>query len=175
MEYAINDVTAGTDQSDAPQPLTPLQELKAEFAKAAKNPRLFKRLPAREGRLAAEYAPPPGKDAQAAAENDKWADMLVASLKGILVHDPEHEAAIPRGEPGEGLVPLGIWADQPDLDPLGFDNRLMDLLELPHGNATQVVMSMFEGNEVALAAQANEVGAWAANTSRQDLQDFGRG
>ena len=147
-----------------------LDELRAEFAKEAEERSLFKRLPARNERLVAEYKTLPLADAKKAIENESDPTMLIASLKGIYIHDAAHASANDRG-----LVPLGLWSEKPQLDPLGFDKRLTDLIGIPYGSATQIVLFLFEDNDLALAAQSGELGEWSIKTKREDLQDFAIG
>ncbi|MFZ1927396.1 MAG: hypothetical protein WAU42_14810 [Solirubrobacteraceae bacterium] len=154
---------------------TPLEELQAEFAEEERKPRLFKRFPARKGRLAGEYKPLQLKAAKEAQKKDRDDDILIASLSRIMIHAPEHSAAILEGQPGEGLVSLGVWAGQPDLDPLRFDNRLAELLGIPRGTARQIALSLFEGNDLALGIQAGELGTWSGEGYDKALQDFGAG
>jgi len=154
--------------------LSPLDELRAEFAKEAEKPRLFQRFPARSGRLAGEYAPLSKNAALRATEGaqDAAADagILASSLRCILIHDPAHGSA-----DGRGLVPFGAWSGQPDLDPLGFDHRLAELIGIPPGDTTSVVLALFEGNDLALANHAGAIGAWSVNTRDQSYQDFTQG
>lgn len=153
---------------------SPLDELRSEFAVEAVKRRLYKRLPARGGRLAAEYKAPPLKASKKAQAEDNDADILVAGLERILIHAPRHADALSRGH-GAGLVPLGAWAAQPELDPLRFDNRLADLLGIPKGTAREIVLALFEGNDLALGIQAGELGSWAGEGYDGALQDFGEG
>lgn len=146
---------------------SPLDELRGEYAQTVQKKRLFKRLPSRNERLAAEYKPLPLADAKKAIENESDPSMLVSALKGIWIFDEAHELANERG-----LVPLGAWAGKPQLDPLGFDKRLTDLIEIKFGTAAEIALTLFEGNDLALAAQAGELGEWSVKTKRIDLQDF---
>lgn len=154
---------------------SPLDELRAEFAVEAEKPRLFKRFPARKGRLAAEYKPLPLKAAKEAQKKDRDDDILIASVLRMMIHAPEHPNAISEGQPGEGLVPLGQWAGHPELDSLKFDNRLAELLGIPKGTARQIVLALFEGNDLALGVQAGELGTWSGEGYDRELQDFGQG
>lgn len=154
---------------------SPLDELRAEFAQEAAKPRLYKRLPARSGRLAAEYKAPSLKASKKAQADDSDADILIAGLERIFIYAPEHPDAIPEGKDGAGLVPLGTWAGRPDLDPLKFDNRLAELLGIEQGSARQIVLALFEGNDLALGIQAGELGTWAGEGYDKALQDFGGG
>lgn len=159
------DVTQATETVDRTPSV--LDSLRGEFAQAVEVKRLFKRLPARNERLVAEYAPLPLADAQTAIEKASDASMLMSALKGIWLHQPDSELANDRG-----LVPLGAATGQPSLDPLLFDRRLTDLLEIPYGAAEAICLSLFEDNDLALAAQAAELGEWSVKTKREDLQDF---
>ncbi len=144
-----------------------LDALRGEFAEGVKEKRLWKRLPARNERLVAEYQPLALDDAKKAIEKESDPQMLVSSLKGIWIKDEDNPEANERG-----LMPLGAHVGTPLLDPLGFDKRLTDLLEIPFGSAATICLSLFEGNDLALAAQAAELGEWSVKTKREDLQDF---
>jgi hypothetical protein len=144
-----------------------LDDLRREFAQKPQERRLFKRLPARNERLVAEYQPLSLDDAKKAIEKESDPQMLVSSLKGIWIKDEDNPEANERG-----LMPLGAHVGAPLLDPLGFDKRLTDLLGIPFGSAATICLSLFEGNDLALAAQAAELGEWSVKTKREDLQDF---
>ena len=144
-----------------------LDGLRREFAEGVEEKRLWKRLPARSERLVAEYQPLALGDAKKAIEKESDPQMLVSSLKGIWIEDTESPEANERG-----LVPLGAFCGTPLLDPLGFDKRLTDLLEIPFGSAATICLGLFESNDLALAAQAAELGEWSVKTKREDLQDF---
>lgn len=149
---------------------SPLDELRGEFAEEVQKRFLFKRLPARNERLVAEYKPLALDDAKKAIEKESDPSMLVSSLKGIHIHAEDHPQANERG-----LVPLGAYCEKPQLDPLGFDHRLAELLGITKGSSVQIAMALFEGNDLALAAQAGELGEWSVKTKREDLQDFAIG
>ena len=137
-----------------------LDGLRREFAEGVEERRLWKRLPARSERLVAEYQPLALTDAKKAIEKESDPQMLVSSLKGIWIRgDAESPDANERG-----LVPLGAFCGAPLLDPLGFDKRLTDLLEIPFGSAATICLGLFEGNDLALAAQAAELGEWSVRT-----------
>src|ERR1700689_365987 len=108
---------------------TALDELRAEYAGRVAEPRLFKRFPSRTGKLGGEFRPVPKDKAEAALEQKSDTLLLNAALVRILRYAPEHPEANDRG-----LIPLGAWAGQPDLDPLGFDNRLAELVGIPGGD-----------------------------------------
>jgi hypothetical protein len=144
-----------------------LDALRGEFAQKVEVKRLFKRLPARNERLVAEYQPLGLQDAKKAIEKESDPSMLVSSLKRIWISDPENPEANERG-----LIPLGAYCGQPLLDPLCFDKRLTDLLGIEFGSSAAICLSLFEGNDLALAAQAAELGEWSVKTKREDLQDF---
>jgi hypothetical protein len=146
-----------------------LDGLRREFAQKPQERRLFKRLPARSERLVAEYQPLALTDAKKAIEKESDSQMLVSSLKGIWIEDAESPAANERG-----LVPLGAYCGAPLLDPLAFDKRLTDLLEIPFGSAATICLELFDGNDLALAAQAAELGEWSVRTIREELQDFAK-
>ena len=162
-----------TDPAEVP---SPLDELRTEFAEEVKEKRLWKRLPARKERLAAEYQPLPLKDARRAIEQQSDPMVIASSLVNVCIYDPDHPLVMqadPRDERAQrGLVLLGAWAQKPDLDPLGFDARLCGLLGVPTGSATDILLMLFEGNDLALAAHAAELGEWSVRTSREELQDF---
>jgi hypothetical protein len=132
--------------------------------------RLYKILPARNGCLVAEYQPVPLEEAKKAMAGEPEAGVLVSSLTGIWMDDKENPAANDRG-----LVPLGLYVGQPQLDPLSFDKRLTDLLGIPFGSAQAICLSLFEGNELALSRQAAVLGEWSVETHREGLQDFALG
>ena len=144
-----------------------LDHLRAEFAKPVEKKSLFKRLPARDESLVAEYKPLSLDDAKKAMEKESDPMMLISSLRGIWAVDPGNPAANDLG-----LVPLGAACGKPDLDPLGFDRRLTDLIGIEFGTASEILLTLFEGNDLAIGVQAAELGEWSAKTKRADLQDF---
>jgi hypothetical protein len=144
-----------------------LDAIRAEFAQKVEARRLFKRLPARSERLVAEYQPLALADATLAIEQKSDPTMLVSSLKGVWIEEPDDPTANERG-----LVPFGAYCGAPLLDPLGFDKRLTDLLGIPFGSTGAICLALFEGNDLALSAQAAELGEWSVKTKREDLQDF---
>jgi hypothetical protein len=152
--------------------VTPLDEIRAEFAQVIETPRLFKRFPRGTGRLAAEYRPSRKKEVReaAAAENDEY--LLAECLVRILRHDPEHaDPSTPEGK--VGLVPLGAYVGRPELDPLRFDNRLAEVLGLEQsGDPKRISLELFEGNDLQLAEQAGEVAQWSLDTHDTAFQDF---
>lgn len=155
---------------EAPAQPSPLEELRHEFEAAPTPKRLFKRLPARKGRLVAEYKPLKLAEANEAIEKGSDPSILASALVGIHIADEAHPEA------QSGLVPLGAWAGQPTLDPLRFDHRLAELLPgIPAGTAAEIALALFEGNDLALSMQADQVGKWSADTRREDLQDFAIG
>lgn len=162
----------GPALAEAPAEKMPsaLDELRAEFAKEAEEPRLFKQLPARGERLVAQYKPLPLETAKKAIEQESDPTMLIESLIGIFIRDKNHVSANERC-----LVPLGLWSGQPQLDPLRLDKRLTDLIGIPFGSATQILMALFENNDLALSAQAAELGEWSVKTKSERLQDFAIG
>jgi hypothetical protein len=147
---------------------TPLDGLRAEFAKKLEPKRLRKRFP-KEGavKLVGEYKVAPKAEVRAAAEaqNDEY--LLSECLVGILVEDPKHADA-----DKDGCVPLGQWAGQPELDPLGFDQRLCKLLGLPPLPYEQVALKLYEDNDLLLAVHAGEVAEWSTDTTNQAYADF---
>lgn len=147
--------------------LTPLQELQAEFAEQVEIPRLYKRLPARGGRLAAEYKPAGKKVTRVAADTENDEYFLSETVIQVLIEDKDHAEADERG-----LVPLQVWAEQPQLGPLQFDNRLAELLGIPPGPPADILLALFEGNDLALATQAGEVAQWSLDVHDQAYQDF---
>jgi hypothetical protein len=147
-----------------------LDELREEFAQEAEDPRLYKILPARKERLVAEYRRLSVEHAKRAVMDDDDPTILIESVTGIFIKDKEHEKANKRG-----LVPFGAWTGNPDLDPLGFDKRLCDLLQIPDGPALSILMFLFEGNDLALGAQAGELAEWSIKTKVEAYQDFGIG
>jgi hypothetical protein len=157
-------------------PVTPLDQLRAEFAEQASVPRLFKRLPARSRRIVAEYKPIPRDDAKKAVEEDSDPALLTSALVRLLIHDPDNELVKNAPDSDEaaklGLVPLGAWAGKPDLDPLRFDNRFANLLGIAGGAPRQIALAMFEGNDMALGAQGAELGQWSVDTLDKTAQDF---
>ena len=191
----VNDKEAGPAASAVEQPVqvqppeadrvpvdattSPLEALQAEFAEEVVVRRLFKRLPARNERLVAEYKPLPLKDAKRAIQNNSDPTMLVASLLDICVHAPEHpslaEAAPDDMRAQRGLVPLSVLIGKPELGTLGFDKRLTDILKIKFGSAVEIALTLFEDNDLALATQAGELGEWSVKTKREDIQDFALG
>jgi hypothetical protein len=152
--------------------VTPLDEIRAEFARIIETPRLFKRFPRGSGRVAAEYRPSRKKEVReaAAAENDEY--LMSESLVRVLIHDPDRaDPSTPEGE--RGLVPLGTWVGKPELDPLRFDNRLAEVLGLPQsGDPRKISLELFEGNDLQLAEQAGEIAQWSLDTHSTAYQDF---
>lgn len=154
-------------------PLSPLEELRAEFQATPVAAKLFKRLPARSGRLVAEYRVV-DKELVAAvlakggdAEDQ---DLLITALHAIHMRDPKHKLADDRG-----LVEFGAWAGQDFGGPLRCDDRLTDALGWPRSTARECLLGLFEGNTMALGGQAAEVGVWMTNTHNEALQDFATG
>ncbi|HSZ70250.1 MAG TPA: hypothetical protein VK756_07800 [Solirubrobacteraceae bacterium] len=166
----VEEPTSATPAAGADSMPSALDKLRAEYAKPVEAKSLFKRLLSRGERLVAEYKPLKLDDAKAAIEKESDPSMLISSLKAIWIHDPEHAEASDRG-----LVKLGAWSGQPQLDPLGFDKRLTDLLGIPFGSSGAILLSLFEGNDLAIGAQAAELGEWSVKTKRTDLQDFRQG
>lgn len=146
---------------------TPLEELRQEFAKTLAPARLFKRFPARGGRLAGEYRPCGKEEARAAAENQDDEYLLVACLVAVYIADPSHALANEKG-----LVPLGAWAGTPQEDPLRFDHRLAEVLGLPKGTPAQIALKLFDDNDLRLAEQAGEVAQWSLDTEETAYTDF---
>lgn len=158
-----------------------LDELRAAFAKRVENPRLLKRLPAPTGtpfagKLVAEYRVLDTKETkevfQAEDDRDNNIDALIQALVAIRVHDPKHPNADDRG-----TVDLTEWAGVDLGGPLRFDKRLLSALglHLEEPTARNIVMRMFEGNELAMGAQAAQVMAWMTDTTEETLQDFAPG
>lgn len=144
-----------------------LDELRAAFAAKVAEPRLFKRFPANGGRLAGEFKPATKKEVReaAATENDEY--LLSEALVRVHIEDETNPEANEYG-----LVPLEVWAKRPELGPLRFDNRLADLLGIPHGSPAEIELALFEGNDLALATQAGEVAQWSLDTHNETYQDF---
>lgn len=157
---------------EAAQVVTPLDELRAEIAKAVEVPRLFKRFTRAGGKLAGEYRPSKKKEVRdaAVAEADEY--LLSECLVRVLVHEPEK--ADPETTEGKyGLVPLGQWAGQPALDPLRLDNRLCELLGLAQsGDPRKISLELFEGNDLVLAEVAGEIAQWSLDVHNKAYQDF---
>lgn len=157
-----------------------LEELRAAFQKRVDEPRLFKRFPAPEDgpfadRLVAEYRVLSSKEsAEALAESDEFgqmADTLIRALVAIHIHDDQHPDRNERG-----LVALDQWLEL-DTGALKFDNRLVETLDLQldDNKARTIAKAMFNGNEIALGAQASQVLAWMTNTKTVAFQDFPTG
>lgn len=155
------------DGLDPETSLTPLDELKAEFAETLKPSRLFKKFPARSGRLVAEYQTVTKDDIRTAVQASDDEYVLDACLLRILITDPENPLADKNG-----LVPLGAWAKKPELDPLTFDHRFCDLIGIPKGTPAQIALALFDGNDLMLAEQAGEVAAWSVDVLNESYQDF---
>lgn len=153
-----------------------LDEIRAEFAKPLITKRLYKRLPcdAMKNRLAAEYK------LLTVAEVDALDDLgdtisgasdgLIAALVGLHAHDPNDVRADKRG-----LVPLHIWLGIPDAGVLLLDKRLTDALGLPFGTSREILLRLFDGNELALKWQSGELGGWSTDTTAEHFQDFTTG
>jgi hypothetical protein len=153
--------------------LSPLEELRAEF-EACRNgapARLYKRLPGGPGKLVAEYKVISNELAEESFKSEikleQDSDLLIRALVDIHVAVPDHELADSRG-----LVQFGKWAAQDFGGPLGFDQRLAEAIGIEPGSAREICLALFEGNEIALGAQAAIVSAWMTDTSEEVLQDF---
>lgn len=162
------DEQPGAHEQDGPElQSSVMDELQQEFAQEAEKPRLFKRLPARSGRLVAEYRPVKKKQAVKAVEKDSDTMLLNLALVDLHVEAPDDERADERG-----LVKLTVLSGQPELGTLGFDHRLCEILGLKKGSVHDIVMQLFEGNDLALAVQVGEIGEWTADTKKKAYQDF---
>jgi hypothetical protein len=154
--------------------VSPLKELKSEFATPKAPARLFKRLPAGAGKLVAEYEVIKKGEMEEAVGNEdsvsQDTDLLIRALVAIHRHAPDHEKANARG-----LVEFGVWAETDFGGPLRFDNRLAEAAGLENGTAREICLQLFDGNEVALSAQASMLTAWMTDTSEEALQDFTEG
>lgn len=156
-----------------------LEALRAEFQKPQTVHRLYKRLPCERagGNLAAEYRLLTMAEVNEAITGDDVdlptaAKLLGTALVQLHYHAPEDSRADPRG-----LVPLHIYLEQEPLGPLGFDKRLVDLLELPvddHRSVT-IQLLLFDDNELALGAQSGELSGWSSDTANTAYQDFTTG
>lgn len=169
--------TAPAEEPVAPGPSSRLEELRAAFAKPLVDKRLWKRLPceAAGGALVAEYRVLKSEEAndalsKADATLTVAQDTLIASLVKLHAHDPGDERADARG-----LVPLHEWLGLSDGGPLGFDHRLCDAFGLPKADARDVLLRLFDGNELALITQFGEVGEWSVDTTQESYQDFSAG
>jgi len=146
---------------------TIIEELQDEFAHEATKPRIAKRFPARGGKLVGLHKPMKKKHAEQAVEKDSDSMALNYTLVDIFVDAPESELADDRG-----LVKLSVAAGQPELGTLGFDHRLCELVGLRKGSVHEIVMQLFEGNDLALAVQVGEIGQWTADTKKVAYDDF---
>lgn len=168
----MGDFTEGQAAPAVDVPATPLDELRAEIAKDIEVPRLFKRFTRVNGRLAGEFRTSKKKEVReaAAAENDEY--ILIECLIRILIEDKEKaDPSTPEGK--FGLVPLGLWAGRPDLDPLRIDNRLCDLLGLKQwGDPRKIALDLYEGNDLVLAEVAGEIAGWSLEVHNKAYQDF---
>lgn len=168
--------TETIDGSEAPAGnRSRLDQLKAAFAERTEEKRLYKRLPKPSSvPLVAEYRVLPSKDAQDALRRDSELeaneDLLIRALVSLHVHDPAHPAADKRG-----LVELQRWLEIDAGGPLRFDRRFTDLVGIDPGTAREVCLAVFDGNEIALGAQAAQVMAWMTDTTAEALQDFTTG
>lgn len=146
---------------------TPLEQLQAEFAVKAAAPRIFKRFPARSGRLAGEFRPINKKQLRegAAAEADEF--LLAAALIKMMIEDKDHPQANERG-----LVPLGAWAGKADMDPIQLDHRLCEIIGIPKGTPEEIGLALFEDNDLRLAVVVGEIGDWSVETHNEAVQDF---
>lgn len=165
-------MTQEVNRSDAQaaEGQTPLDELRAEFAKKLEPARILKRFPARGKRIVGEFRPSKKVEARAAVENLDDEYLLAEALVRILIHDPAHTLA-----DDEGLVPLGAWAGKPELDPLRFDHRLSDVLGIIKGTPAQIALALFDGNDLQLAEFAGEIAEWSLNTEKKAYADFRKG
>jgi hypothetical protein len=154
--------------------VSPLEELRAEFAKPLEDPRLYKRLPAAGGKLVAVYQVVDNDTAEKAVDGKSKlaqdADLLTNALVEIRVHAPGHENADERE-----TVEFGAWAGEDYGGPLKFDERLAKAIGIEPGSTHDICLRLFEGNQIALGAQAMHLGAWMTNTREEQLQDFTKG
>lgn len=151
-----------------------LDDLRASFAAPMQTALLYKRLPARGRPLVAEYGLMALDDVMGALDGPESLaqaqDLLIAALQQVCLHAPDDERADERG-----LVPLHVAVGREDLGPLKFDHRLCDVLGMPPRAAREIVLDLFDGNEIALAAQATALGEWSEDTRQEHLQDFAPG
>lgn len=159
---------------DHDEEMSLLDELRGAFAAPLIDARLYKRLPARGQGLVAEYRVMELDEALGALDKPEnlaqAQDVLVQALQQIMIHRPGHDDADERG-----LVPLHVAINRADLGPLKFDHRLCDVLGMPATDARDIVLALFDGNQIALAAQATALGEWSEDTRQEHLQDFGPG
>lgn len=154
-----------------------LDDLRAAFQERITDPRLYKKLPAAGGRLVAEYRVLTTAETEEifggqAETRDQNADSLIRALVSIRLHEPDHQDADERG-----TVDLAGWAGVDLGGPLRFDKRLLDTLtiDLEDTSARSICLRMFNGNEIAMAAQSTQLGAWMTDTTTETLQDFALG
>lgn len=151
------------------------QQLRKKFEGRAPEKLLYKRFPARDGSLVAEYGlvsvEAVNTSARSISDDALVANnsaILIDAIQRIMCEDPEHPLANERG-----LVDLEKWLEIDAGGPFKFDHRLCRELGQPEGTASEILLGLFEGNGVALCNQADDLIAWTVNTTAEHLQDFG--
>lgn len=153
--------------TDAPEAASPLDELRADLAKKLEPKRLLKKFPVLGGKLVGEYKIAPKADVRAAAETSNDEYLLDECLVRVLVSDPTSPSA-----DANGLVPLGAWSGQPELDNLKCDQRLADLLGFEERKSPEIALRLYEGNDLLLATHVGEIAEWSLNATDQAYSDF---
>jgi len=171
VHFDLDHAENGADPDEAV--LTSRQkQLREEFAGRVEEKRLYKRFPARNGTLAAEYKVVSmeiiGTARRQAGEVPANSDLLIGGLQRIMRHDPGHPAANDRG-----LVDLEQWLEIDAGGPLKLDARFTAEVGLKDGTAREILLALFEDNDAALCKQADDLMEWTFNTTAEELQDFG--
>lgn len=163
---------ASPDDPQAPRSL--LDELRQDFAQATDEERLFKRLPTKraKGRIAVEYRLLKFDEAgvlssPGTVDFDAVQDTLIKATVQLHWYDPADERA-----DAHGLVPLHVALGIETVGPLQYDKRLTDALGIDFGTAREILLGLFDGNELALSRQYGELGAWSTDTTQEHYQDF---
>lgn len=85
-------------------------------------------------------------------------DVLLHACQMVMVKDPEHELA-----DDTGLVPLHRYPELDADEPIRFDERLAQALDLNAKKARGVVWSLFENNYAVMVCYA-ELMEWQGDT-----------
>lgn len=180
-------VATGIIGSDNPADGSKLNRLRAAFAEEIAPARLYLEFLARgKGaqriRVAGEYRVLSQAEVDELPTDNQLArnmQIMIAAHTGVFVYDPEHATKHPDPAQADandrGLVEIQRWLGTEPLQPMGFDRRLIELLDLksPPGAAMRdILLELYGGNELMLGQKSNELGAWMRDTEEDGLQDF---
>lgn len=165
--------------AEAQQPVSVMEQLKAQREKGRSKEPLMLEIPENGGLLFAQYKPLPFAQSEALAkrlDSDKKVDSktvagscdtLISACLGIYVKDPDHEAA----DPETGLRPI-----DPDAPaPVRFDSRLAEILGFPadeKSGARGVVRKVFLDNEYAIVRQNIDYSRWVQGIDKNNDKEF---